>query len=102
MTLQEFFDTDYFKSLVFEANCYRALEQGGVDNWEWYCESYTDYCNELGANSIDDHGKYVYEDYIDIRCMDLKNMLYLPIAQYRLTMKNNTNYEKCNYCGEQC
>ena len=29
----------------------------------------------------------VYEDYIDIRCMDLKNMLYLPIAQYRLTMK---------------
>ena len=29
MTLQEFFDTDYFKSLVFEANCYRALEQGG-------------------------------------------------------------------------
>lgn len=30
----------------------------------------------------------VYEDYIDIRCMDLKNMLYLPIAQYRLMMKN--------------
>ena len=29
----------------------------------------------------------VYEDYIDIRCIDLKNMLYLPIAQYRLTMK---------------
>ena len=24
MTLQEFFDTEYFKSLVFEANCYRA------------------------------------------------------------------------------
>ena len=54
MTLEEFFDTDYFKSLVFEANCYRALEQGGVDNWEWYCESYTDYCNELGADSIDE------------------------------------------------
>ena len=30
----------------------------------------------------------VYENYIDIRCMDLKNMLYLPIAQYRLMMKN--------------
>ena len=54
MTLQEFFDTDYFKALVFEANCYRALEQGGVDNWSWYCESYTDYCNELGADSIDE------------------------------------------------
>lgn len=32
MTLQEFFNTGYFKSLVFEANCYRALERGGVDN----------------------------------------------------------------------
>ena len=54
MTLQEFFDTDYFKALVFEANCYRALERGGVDSWEWYGESYCDYCNELGADSIDE------------------------------------------------
>ena len=54
MTLQEFFDTDYFKSLVFEANCYRALDQGGVDNWSSYCQSYEDYCNDLGANSIDE------------------------------------------------
>lgn len=54
MTLQEFFDTDYFKSFVFEANCYRALDQGGVDNWNWYGQSYEDYCNDLGANSIDE------------------------------------------------
>lgn len=54
MTLQEFFNTGYFKSLVFEANCYRALERGGVDNWSWYGESYGDYCNELGADSIDE------------------------------------------------
>lgn len=54
MTLQEFFNTDYFRSLVFEANCYRALDQGGVDNWAWYGESYGDYCNELGADSIDE------------------------------------------------
>lgn len=54
MTLQEFFDTDYFKSLVFEANCYRALDQGGVDNWSCYSKSYEDYCNDLGANSIDE------------------------------------------------
>ena len=54
MTLQEFFNTDYFKSLVFEANCYRALDQGGVDNWSWYGFSYTDYCDELGADSIDE------------------------------------------------
>ena len=54
MTLQEFFDTEYFKSLVFEANCYRALDQGGVDNWNWYGQSYEDYCNDLGAGSIDE------------------------------------------------
>lgn len=54
MTLQEFFNTDYFKSLVFEANCYRALDRGGVDNWDWYGSSYEDYCNDLGANSIDE------------------------------------------------
>ena len=54
MTLQEFFNTNYYKARVFEANCYRALEQGGVDNWAWYGESYVDYCNELGAHSIDE------------------------------------------------
>lgn len=54
MTLQEFFNTDYFRSLIFEANCYRVLDQGGVDNWSWYGFSYTDYCDELGADSIDE------------------------------------------------
>lgn len=54
MTLQEFFNTEYFKSLVFEANCYRALDRGGVDNWNWYSESYGDYCDEHGADSIDE------------------------------------------------
>lgn len=54
MTLQEFFNTDYFKALVLEANCYRALERGGVDNWSWYGFSYTNYCDELGADSIDE------------------------------------------------
>ena len=54
MTLQEFFNTEYFKALVFEANCYRALDQGGVDNWNWYGESYGDYCDRHGADSIDE------------------------------------------------
>ena len=39
---------------MFEAHCYRALDQGGVDNWNWYGQSYEDYCNDLGANSIDE------------------------------------------------
>ena len=54
MTLHEFFDTDDFKSLVFESVCYRALERGGVDNWSWYDQSYEDYCNDLGVDSIDE------------------------------------------------
>ena len=54
MTLQEFFDTEYFKSLVFESNCYRALEEGGVDNWSLYCKSYTDYCNNVDVDSLDE------------------------------------------------
>ena len=54
MTLSEFFETDYYKSLVFEANCYRALERGGVDNWTGYCDSYKDYCDDLGTGSIDE------------------------------------------------
>lgn len=54
MTLQEFFDTDYFKALMFESVCYRALERGGVDNWNWYGYSYEDYCNKLGADSLDE------------------------------------------------
>ena len=54
MTLQEFFDTDYFKALMFESNYYRALDQGGVDNWNSYCQSYEDYCNEFSADSIDE------------------------------------------------
>ena len=43
MTLQEFFDTDYFKALMFESICYRALDHGGVDNWSWYGQSYKGY-----------------------------------------------------------
>ena len=54
MTLQEFFNTDYFKELMFEAICYRALDRGGVDNWNWYGQSYKDYCNNFGVDSIDE------------------------------------------------
>lgn len=52
MTLQEFFETDDFKSLVFESVCYRALERGGVDNWKRYSYSYEDYCNDLADKEI--------------------------------------------------
>lgn len=54
MELRDFFETDYFKALMFESVCYCALDQGGVDNWNWYEASYQDYCDEFGADSIDE------------------------------------------------
>ena len=31
------------------ANKYWALENGGVDNWNWYCDSLHDYLEKLGC-----------------------------------------------------
>ena len=54
MTLQEFFNTDYFKALIFESVCYHALDHDEVDNQTWYDQSYEDYCNELKVDSLDE------------------------------------------------
>lgn len=35
--------------LVDDSSMLRALENGGVDNWEWYGESLTDYWAEKEA-----------------------------------------------------
>ena len=82
----------------------------GHSHWKWYLQKYQDraniYRNNCGwcvhipscASPIDSNGSSrvsmplesegaivdVYENYIDIRGMDLKNEKYLPIAQYRL------------------
>ena len=82
----------------------------GHSHWKWYLQKYQDraniYRNNCGwcvhipscASPIDSNGTTrvsmplqsegaivdVYENYIDIRGMDLKNEKYLPIAQYRL------------------
>lgn len=82
----------------------------GHSHWKWYLQKYQDraniYRNDCGwcvhipscASPIDSNGTTrvsmplqsegaivdVYENYIDIRGMDLKNEKYLPIAQYRL------------------
>lgn len=82
----------------------------GHSHWKWYLQKYQDraniYRNNCGwcvhipscASPIDSNGSTrvnkplesegaivdVYENYIDIRGIDLKNEKYLPIAQYRL------------------
>lgn len=87
-----------------------AIWFSGHSHWKWYLQKYQDraniYRNNCGwcvhvpscACPIDSDGSSrvekplesegaivdVYENYIDIRGMDLKNQKYLPIAQYRL------------------
>lgn len=88
-----------------------AIWFSGHSHWKWYLQKYQDRANIYKANScgysvhvpscaspIDSDGTTrvsmplesegaivdVYENYIDIRGMDLKNELYLPIATYRL------------------
>ena len=87
-----------------------AIWFSGHSHWKWYLQKYQDraniYRNNCGwcvhvpscALPIDSNGSTrvekplesegaivdVYENYIDIRGMDLKNQKYLPIAQYRL------------------
>lgn len=82
----------------------------GHSHWKWYLQKYQDraniYKDNCGwcvhvpscASPIDSNGTSrdnkplesegaivdVYENYIDIRGMDLKNQKYVPIAQYRL------------------
>ena len=87
-----------------------AIWFSGHSHWKWYLQKYQDnaniYRNNCGwcvhvpscASPIDSDGTSrvekplesegaivdVYDNYIDIRGMDLKNQKYLPIAQYRL------------------
>ena len=37
---------DELKDLLYSANKMTALENGGVDNWDWYGESISDFIKE--------------------------------------------------------
>ena len=99
---------DFLKDLL---NRYtNTIWFSGHSHWKWYLQKYQDNANieRAGgwtvhipscANPIDSDGVStrvgkglesegaiidVYEDYIDIRGIDLKNDMYIPIAKYRL------------------
>jgi len=38
---------DEYKKLVRDSKILSALEQGGVDNWDWYSDSINQYCPEV-------------------------------------------------------
>lgn len=97
----------------------------GHSHWKWYLQKYQDnaniYRNNCGwcvhvpscASPIDSDGVStrmsmplqsegaivdVYDNYVDIRGIDLKNNLYLPIATYRLdtTLQDLSAYDYVN------
>ena len=41
-------------SLISDSLKLQALENGGVDNWEWYGVSLTDFLDEENANDFDE------------------------------------------------
>lgn len=69
MNLKDFFETEYFRSCVYEALCYRALQNGGVDNWEYYGDSFYDYCVRDGAGSMEEMSEreleYLKKEYLN-------------------------------------
>lgn len=99
-----------------------AIWFSGHSHWKWYLQKYQDRANIYKENCgwcvhvpscaspIDSDGSTrvsmplesegaivdVYENYIDIRAMDLKNELYIPIAHYRLSTLEEDNYESVN------
>lgn len=58
------------RDLLYYYNKGLALESGGVDNWEWYGESISDYVNNFRReNDIpydDDEEEFYLEDIVEI------------------------------------
>ena len=53
------------KSVLEDALKFRALESGGVDNWEWYGASLGDFLKECALeNEIEDEEDYSFEDIV--------------------------------------
>lgn len=45
---------EHLLSLIKDSITLTALENGGVDNWEWYSESINDLLKDEKANSIEE------------------------------------------------
>lgn len=51
-----------YAMLKVKSHKLEALEIGGVDNWEYYSESLSDYLESLGVEDFDElYGEYVSE-----------------------------------------
>ena len=57
---------DELRGLLYNAMAFEALTNGGVDNWEWYGESFADYLKyyKEGYNIPQDE-EFYFEDAVD-------------------------------------
>lgn len=44
----------YIRDWIHDSMYYHALVGGGVENWEWYGEAITEFCNEEHAHDMDE------------------------------------------------
>lgn len=56
-------EKDILKDLVSDSLRYRALVEGGVDNWEWYSESLSNFLQNIGYNDFEEFADICIEDY---------------------------------------
>lgn len=55
----------YLRDLVREAVRYDALEEAGVNNWEWYGEAYANSCDDWGAENMDEVASKCWESFVN-------------------------------------
>ena len=52
--------------LLESFNKLQALENGGVDNWNWYCDSLHDYLeNWISESGVDPSGDWDFESIVE-------------------------------------
>jgi len=60
-------DEHDLKNLLYQAHKLTALESGGVDNWSWYGESISDFCEEAKEEipALKNNSEIYLEDIVD-------------------------------------
>lgn len=67
---------DELQGLLYNAMAFEALTNGGVDNWEWYGESFADYLKYYKEDyNIPENEEFYFEDAVDHSFQELvKNL----------------------------
>ena len=55
----------HLRDLVHRAARYDALEDAGVDNWEWYGDAYANACKDWEAENMDEVASKYWESFVN-------------------------------------